>query len=104
MASASLWLILQSPPRGSSTGAGTRCRRRAGPSRAAPPRAGYRRPRLRPSGPPRLPERERVSLGAGLEECDLQRALANRVALAHELVQAAFPEQAVPVLVDVRAV
>ena len=52
----------------------------------------------------RLPERERVRLGAGLEERDLQRPLADRVVLAHELVQAAVPEQAVPVLVDVHAV
>jgi hypothetical protein len=51
-----------------------------------------------------LPERERVRLGAGLEEGDLQRSLAYRVALAHELVQAALPERAVAVLVDVHAV
>ena len=51
-----------------------------------------------------LPERERVRLGAGLEERDLQRALADRVVLAHELVQPAVPEHAVPVLVDVHAV
>jgi hypothetical protein len=50
-----------------------------------------------------LPAREHVRLGAGLEERDLQRPLADRV-LAHELVQAAVPEQAVPVLVDVHAV
>ena len=52
----------------------------------------------------RLPERERVGLGAGLLECDLQRALANLVTLAHELIEAAVLEQAVPVLVDVPAV
>ena len=51
-----------------------------------------------------LPEREHVRLGAGLEERDLQRALADRVVLAHELVQAAVAEHAVPVLVDVHAV
>ena len=52
----------------------------------------------------RLSERERVRLGAGFEEGDLQRPLADRAVLAHELVQAAFPEQAGPVLVDVDAV
>ena len=51
-----------------------------------------------------LPEREHVRLGAWLEERDLQRPLADRVVLAHELVQAAVPEQAVPVLIDVHAV
>ena len=51
-----------------------------------------------------LPEREHIWGGAGLEERDLQRALADRVVLAHELVQAAFGEQAVPVLGDVDAV
>ena len=51
-----------------------------------------------------LPERERVGLGAGLEERDLQRPLADRFALAHELVQAPLAEQAVAVLVDVDAV
>ena len=48
-----------------------------------------------------LAEREHVRLGAGLEERNLQRPLADRVELAHQLVQAAVPEQAVPVLVDV---
>ena len=51
-----------------------------------------------------LSEREDVCLGAGLEERDLQRPLTDGVVLAHELVQAAIPEQAVPVLVDVFAV
>ena len=51
-----------------------------------------------------LPEREHVRLGAGLEEGDLQRPLADRVVLAHELVQAAVPEHALPVLGDVHAV
>ena len=51
-----------------------------------------------------LPERERVRLGAGLEERDLKRPLADRVVLAHELVEAAVPEQAGAVLVDVDAV
>ena len=50
-----------------------------------------------------LPERERVCLGARLEERDLQRPLADRVVLAHELVQPAVAEQAVAVLVDVDA-
>src|SRR5215203_4536567 len=49
-----------------------------------------------------LPECERVRLGTGLEKRDLQRALADRVVLAHELVQATVQEQAVPVLVDVQ--
>ncbi len=52
----------------------------------------------------RLSEGEHVRLGARLEERDLQRPLADRVVLAHELVEAAVPEQAVPVLVDVHAV
>jgi hypothetical protein len=51
-----------------------------------------------------LPEREHVRLGAVLEEGDLQRPLADRVVLAHELIQPAVPEQAVAVLVDVHAV
>ena len=50
-----------------------------------------------------LAERERVGLGAALEERDLQCSLPDRVVLAHELVQPALPEQAVPVLVDVHA-
>jgi hypothetical protein len=48
-----------------------------------------------------LAEREDVRLGAGLEERDLQGLLADRVELAHQLVQAAVPEKAVSVLVDV---
>jgi hypothetical protein len=32
-----------------------------------------------------LPEREHIRLGAGLEERDLQRSLADCVVLAHEL-------------------
>src|SRR5512133_2436449 len=52
----------------------------------------------------RLPEREDICGRAGLEESDLQRPLADRVVLAHELVQAAVPEQAVAVLVDIHAV
>jgi hypothetical protein len=51
-----------------------------------------------------LPERERVRLGAGREERDLQRPLAHRVVLAHELVHAAVAEHAIPVFVDVDAV
>jgi hypothetical protein len=51
-----------------------------------------------------LPERECVRLGAGLEEGDLQCPLADRVVLAHELVEAAVPKQAAPVLTDVDAV
>jgi hypothetical protein len=51
-----------------------------------------------------LPERERIRLGAGLGERDLQRPLADRVVLAHELVHAAVLEHAVAVLVDVDAV
>jgi len=50
-----------------------------------------------------LAERERVGLGAGLEERDLQCPLADRVVLAQELVQPALPEQPFPVLVDVHA-
>jgi hypothetical protein len=59
---------------------------------------------LSPSVRPRLPERERVRLGAWLEERDLQRPLADLVVLAHELVEAAVLEQAVSVLVNVKAV
>jgi hypothetical protein len=51
-----------------------------------------------------LAERERVRLGAGLEERDLERPLANPVVLSHELVEAALPEHAVAVLVHVHAV
>jgi hypothetical protein len=51
--------------------------------------------------PAYLTECERVRFGAGLEEGDLERPLADRVVLAHELVQAAVPEQADSVLVDV---
>jgi hypothetical protein len=51
-----------------------------------------------------LSECECVGLGASLDERDLQRALADRVVLAHELVQAAVAEQSVTVLVDVHAV
>jgi mannose-6-phosphate isomerase-like protein (cupin superfamily) len=58
-------------------------------------------PTGRSSREPWLPEGERVRLGAGVEERDLQRPLADRVVLAYELVKAAVPEHAVPVLVDV---
>ncbi len=54
--------------------------------------------------PAHLAECERVRLGAGLEERDLKRPLANPVVLSDELVEAALPEEAVPVLVDVDAV
>jgi hypothetical protein len=46
---------------------------------------------------------ERVRLGAGLEERDLQRSVADGVVLAHELVYAVFAQYAVAVLVDVYA-
>jgi hypothetical protein len=49
--------------------------------------------------PAYLAERERVRLGAGLEERDLQRPLTDPVVLVYELVEAALPKQAVPVLV-----
>ena len=51
-----------------------------------------------------LTERERVGLGVGLEERDLERPLPNSVVLADELVQAAVAKDAVAVLVDVDAV
>src|ERR1700756_4910715 len=51
-----------------------------------------------------LPEGEHVGLRAGLEEGDLERPLTDRVVLAYELMEAAFAEQAVAVLVDVEAV
>jgi hypothetical protein len=54
--------------------------------------------------PAHLAERERVRLGAGLEERDLQRPLTDPVVLAYELVQAALPKHAVPVFVHVHAV
>jgi hypothetical protein len=50
-----------------------------------------------------LAERERVRLGAGLEERDLQRSVADGIVLAHQLVHAVFAQYAVAVLVDVRA-
>jgi hypothetical protein len=50
-----------------------------------------------------LPECVRVGRGAWLEEGDLQGPLADRVVLAHELVQAAVPKHAVALLVDVDA-
>jgi hypothetical protein len=49
-------------------------------------------------------ERERVRLGAGLREGDLERPLADGVELAHELVQPPGPENTVPFHVDVDAV
>jgi hypothetical protein len=51
-----------------------------------------------------LSERERVRLGAGFEEGDLQRPLADGAVLAYELVHAAVAQQAGPVLGDVHAV
>jgi hypothetical protein len=51
-----------------------------------------------------LPEGECVRLGAGLEERDLKRPLADRAVLPHELIQAPLAEQPVPVLLDVDAV
>jgi hypothetical protein len=54
-------------------------------------------------GLPQLAERERVRLGAGLVEADLERSLADPVVLARELVQAAVAEHAGSVLVDVAA-
>jgi hypothetical protein len=48
-----------------------------------------------------LPEGECVRLGAGLVEGDLERSLADSVMLSYELIQAAGPEHAVSVLVDV---
>src|SRR5215208_3831480 len=50
-----------------------------------------------------LPECERVGMGAGLEEGDLQGPLADGVVLAHELVHAAVAKDAVAVRVDVHA-
>ena len=52
--------------------------------------------------PANLAECEYGCLGAGFEERDLERPLADCV-LAHELVHAALPERAVPVLGDVHA-
>lgn len=49
------------------------------------------------------PEGERVSLGAGLEERDLQRPLADGVVLAYELVQPTLAENTVTFRVDVGA-
>jgi hypothetical protein len=50
-----------------------------------------------------LSERERVRLGAGLTQGDLQRSVADNVVVAHELVHAVVSEYAVAVLVDVHA-
>jgi hypothetical protein len=50
-----------------------------------------------------LPERERVGLGARLEERDLHRPVADGVVLADELVHPPAVEEAVAVLVDVHA-
>jgi hypothetical protein len=74
-----------------------RCREAAGLAPVGPLAARRRRPRS-------SPERERIRLGARLQERDLERPLAHRAALAHELVQAAATEHAVPVRVDVHAV
>jgi hypothetical protein len=46
---------------------------------------------------------ERVRRGAGLAERDLQRPLADRFVLAHELVPVTVPQLGVTVLVDVHA-
>jgi hypothetical protein len=51
-----------------------------------------------------LSEGEGVRHGAWVKEADLQRSVAYDVVLAHELVHAVVPEQAVAVLVDVDAV
>jgi hypothetical protein len=50
-----------------------------------------------------LPESGRIRLGAGLEERDLQRPLANLVVLAYELVHTGLLKQPVAVFVDVDA-
>src|SRR5215207_10121158 len=56
-----------------------------------------------PGSSRRLAERERVRLGAGLEERDLQRSVADGIALAHQLVHAVIAQYATAVLLDVRA-
>jgi hypothetical protein len=65
------------------------------------PRVGVRRQTADRSD---LSERERVRLGAGFEEGDLQRPLADGAVLAYELVHAAVAQQTGPVLGDVHAV
>src|SRR6185503_5475655 len=72
-----------------------RCRR---------PIASTRSAHLRPVTSIGLAERERVGLGVGREERDLQGPVAHRFALADELVHAALTERAVPGCVDVAAV
>jgi 2'-hydroxyisoflavone reductase len=54
-------------------------------------------------GPSALPEGECVRLGAGLVEGDLERSLADPVMLTYELIQAAVPNHAGSVLVDVES-
>ena len=94
---------------------GRRCtlsaRSEAGPLLAEILVAGQKRVRLTTPGryPPAspcleasaLPEGECVRLGAGLVEGDLERSLADPVMLAYKLIQAAVPNHAVSVLVDV---
>src|SRR5688572_9416260 len=74
--------------------------------RAPPPSdaAGDEQMVVKVSGHLWLPERERVCLGAGLEEGDFHSPLADSLVLAHELVHAGGPEHAIPILVDVDAV
>ena len=63
-----------------------------------------RYPSMSLRAPIALPERERVRLGARLEEGDLKRALADGPNLADELVHAAVLQHAISLLVDVHAV
>jgi len=51
-----------------------------------------------------LAERERVRFGLGLEKADLERAFADELVLADELVETAIPQHACAVLADVDAV
>src|SRR5687768_3173406 len=99
-----------SAPTGSSRTAYTRRRRPTSwlPRRAAQvsrPTSSSRSTASRPRWSPEpLAEGEGVGLGAGLEERDLQRPVADPVVLAHELVHAALAQHAVAVLVHVHAV
>jgi hypothetical protein len=51
-----------------------------------------------------LAERERERFGSGLEKADLERAFADELVLADELVETAIPQHVRAVLVDVDAV
>src|SRR5437763_271185 len=91
------------PPVGNGN-AGTPSRRMKITAKLFSWKTSIRPPSVLSPSPARLPACEHVRLRAGLKEGDLQRPLADPLALARELVETAVPEQAVAVLVDVDAV